>query len=291
MLLSSFSFLMHHAIQAQQALHTGGLIQKPESVATDGHYFYIADIGQNLDPSAKDGDGVIWKISKAGKQPGDTAFVRGLHAPKGVVINKGILFVTDIDRVLGFDLRTGQKQYDIDCSHTKTTLLNDLAVKDENTLLLSAMDINKLFVIHLAPAPQLEELVLTNPVTGPNGLVYSAREYRLYVCSFVFGERPAGVVGFIDLSAPTKQFTRLVERPGHYDGLALLNDSVLIVSDWVAFEKKGLLLAIHTRDKKITPLNKEPIAGPADFAVTTAGTIIVPEMMTGTILQYPCSGQ
>ena len=36
----------------------------------------------------------------------------------------------------------------------------------------------------------------------------------------------------------------------------------------------------------------EPDTGDAGTAaVTTAGTIIVPEMMTGTILQYPCSGQ
>ena len=155
--------------QAQQKINTGRFVQYPESVVTDGLYYYIADIGKQLNPTEKDGDGVIWKMDKAGQQVGDSAFVKGLHAPKGAVINNGILFVTDIDRVVGFDLRTRQKKYEIDCcSALGCVLLNDLAVKDKQTLFVSAMDINKIFIIHLATKPHVGELVLTNPIKGPN---------------------------------------------------------------------------------------------------------------------------
>lgn len=272
---------------AQQKINTGDFVQHPESVVTDGLYYYIADIGRQLNPGEKDGDGIIWKMDKAGKPYGDSAFVKGLHAPKGAVINNGILFVTDIDRVLGFDLRTGTKKYEIDCcSSSACVLLNDLAVKDKHTLFVSAMDINKIFIIHLRSKPQVEELVLSNPIKGPNGLAFDARQNRLYACSFVFGDIPAGELGFIDLKASTKRFTRIIDRRGHYDGIAIADDSMVVVSDWVAFEKKGLVLAVNPATQKVAIINRDPIAGPADLTLTPQGELIVPGMMESTILQY-----
>lgn len=277
---------------ARQKINTGTFVRYPESVVTDGQYYYIADIGRQLTPTEKDGDGVIWKMDKAGRQVGDSAFVSGLHAPKGAVINNGILFVTDIDRVLGFDLRTGQRKYEIDCcSAAACLLLNDLAVKDKQTLFVSAMDINKIFIIHLAAKPQVEELVLTNPIKGPNGLAWDARQNRLYACSFVFGDIPAGELGFIDLKASPRQFTRIIDRRGHYDGIAIANDSMVVVSDWVAFEKKGLLLAVYPTTQQVVTINQEPIAGPADFTLTPQGELIVPEMMGSAILKYPLTNK
>lgn len=273
--------------QAQQKINTGRFVQYPESVVTDGLYYYIADIGKQLNPTEKDGDGVIWKMDKAGQQVGDSAFVKGLHAPKGAVINNGILFVTDIDRVVGFDLRTRQKKYEIDCcSALGCVLLNDLAVKDKQTLFVSAMDINTIFIIHLASKPQVGELVLTNPIKGPNGLAWDARQNRLYVCSFIFGDTPAGELGFIDLKAAPRQFTRIIDRRGHYDGIAIADDSMVVVSDWVAFEKKGLLLAVYPATQQVVTINQEPVAGPADFILTPQGELIVPEMMGSAILKY-----
>jgi hypothetical protein len=284
-LLIVFS-LVYTPLLAQRKINTGSFVQTPESVVTDGRYYYIADIGKELKAGDKDGDGHIWKMDKAGRPVGDSAFVSGLNAPKGAVINNGMVFVTDIDRVLGFDLRTGKKQYDIDCRSTGSVFLNDLAVKDGQTLFVSAMDIDKIFLIHLAAQPQIEELVLTNPLKGPNGLVYSARQNKLYACSFIFGDAPAGELGSIDLNKAPYHFTRLIDRPGSYDGIALAGDSTVVVSDWVAFEKKGLLLAVDATTKKVVTINQEAIAGPADFALTSNGELIVPAMLASGILQY-----
>jgi uncharacterized protein YndB with AHSA1/START domain len=201
---------------AQQKINTGNFIQYPESVVTDGQYYYIADIGKQLTPTEKDGDGIIWKMGKAGKQVGEVL----------------------------------------------------------------------IFVIHLATKPQVEELLLTNPIKGPNGLAWDARQNRLYACSFVFGDAPAGELGFIDLKASPKQFTRIIDRLGHYDGIAIANDSIVVVSDWVAFEKKGLLLAVYSVTQKVVVINQEPIAGPADFTLTPQGDLIVPGMMESAILKY-----
>lgn len=280
-------FLTPQHAKGQQKINEGTHIQKPESVATDGKFYYIADIGHNLDPGTKDGDGVIWKMDLQGKIPGDTAFVKGLNAPKGAVLLNGIVFVTDIDRVVGYDTRTGKKLYDIDCSSAKTAFLNDLTVKDAKTLLVSAMDINKLFIIHLSEQPAIEELILTSPIKGPNGLAYDSRQNKLYVCSFVLGEAPAGELGYIDLNSKNPEFTRLIERKGHYDGLAIAANGMILVSDWVAFEKKGIVLSVDPVTANTQTINREPIAGPADFTLNAQGDLIVPGMMESAIWKIP----
>ena len=289
--ITVFTFLLFTTVltvttSAQQTINKGNYIQKPESVVTDGRYYYIADIGKNLNPADKDGDGVIWKMDKQGKQVGASAFAKGLNAPKGITIANGILFVTDIDRVAGFELATGRKKYDIDFTSAGTAFLNDLAMKDGQTLFVSAMDINKIFIIHLTPQPHFEELVLTNPIKGINGLYYHARQNRLYACSFVMGDVPSGELGFIDLQPSIKQFIHIIDRSGGYDGIALANDSTVVVSDWVAFEKKGIILSVNTITKKVTIINQAPIAGPADFSLTPAEELVIPAMMEGTILKY-----
>ncbi|WP_315820545.1 hypothetical protein [Paraflavitalea speifideaquila] len=60
----------------------------------------------------------------------------------------------------------------------------------------------------------------------------------------------------------------------------------MVVSDWVAFEKKGLVLAVDPATKNVTTINQELIAGPADFALTPNGELVVPAMLEAGILQY-----
>ena len=80
-----------------------------ESVVADGKFIYAADIGKELSPTAKDGDGKIIKLDKKGIVI-DSNFVKEkLNAPKGLAISKGILFINDIDRLLAIDLKTGTK--------------------------------------------------------------------------------------------------------------------------------------------------------------------------------------
>jgi uncharacterized protein YndB with AHSA1/START domain len=123
------------------------------------------------------------------------------------------------------------------------------------------MDVNKIFVIYLAPKPHFEGLVLTNPIKGVNGLCYHAKQNRLYACSFVMGDVPTGELGFIDLHPSIKQFTPLIDRSGGYDGIALADDSIVVVSDWVAFEKKmeGAILKYSLISKKMI-MEKQTIA-------------------------------
>lgn len=250
-----------------------------ESVATDGKYLYLADIGKALDPAAKDGDGRILRWDLRGNVT-DSAYIHEkLNAPKGLTIYGGVLFAADVDRILAFDVKTGNKLYEISFSDG-VSFLNDITVADKNTLYVSATDKNKLFKVNLA-AKSYSELITDVIIAGINGLFYDKSSGRLYVNGFGSDNKPNGIVGFIDLSHNT--FTRLADIEGYFDGIWLLEDT-LYVSNWVAFEKKGVIQKIDVATGHVTVLPlKEPIAGPADFTASNK-QFIVPEMMSGSVL-------
>ena len=250
-----------------------------ESVASDGKFIYAADIGKELYPTAKDGDGKIIKLDKKG-QIVDANFVKEkLDAPKGLAINKGILYVNDVDRILAIDLKTGVKLYEIDFSKD-SSFLNDIAVWDNKTLYVSATDKNKLFKVNLADK-SYSEIKTDITISGINGLFCYKKANRIYVNGFGSDNKPNGNIGYINLK--DNSFTRITNLEGYYDGIFISKD-VLYVSNWVAFEKKGIIQGIGIYgSNRVTTINKsELIAGPADFIIVN-DQLIVPAMMTGEI--------
>lgn len=271
---------------AQQRLNNAPFMHAPESVATDNNSYYIADIGEGGNPTKKDGNGIIFRMNKKGDHQ---VLAKGLDAPKGAFILHHTLFVADIDKVKGYDITSGTQLYNIDLAPA-TAFLNDITAINDSTLIVSATDVNKLFLVHLGKNPRAEELVYTNPIKGTNGVVYDTHSKKLYVCGFGSDNTPNGQIGFIDIKAKEKVFTPLTNRLGYYDGIALTHDNKhLIVSDWVAFEKKGVLLKLDLASGRITTLNQELIAGPADFTLDAAGEAIVPAMLEGNVLKYMIS--
>ncbi|MBI3277958.1 MAG: hypothetical protein HYZ66_09420, partial [Chlamydiae bacterium] len=102
----------------------------PESIASDGKYVYVSNMGKELKATAKDGDGYVSRLSLAGEVL-DKQFLpeKGmLNSPKGIAIVGHVLYVADVDHLIGFDLKTRQQVMDIDFSSEKTLFLNDVAV-------------------------------------------------------------------------------------------------------------------------------------------------------------------
>ncbi len=250
-----------------------------ESVTTDGKFIYAADIGKELNPTTKDGDGQIIKLDRKGKILDANLVKEKLDAPKGLAINKEILFINDIDRLLAIDLKTGTKLYEIDFSED-TSFLNDIVVWDTNTLFVSATDKSKLYKVNLANK-SYSEIKTDVIISGINGLFCYKKANRIYVNGFGSDNKPNGIIGYINLKDNT--FTRISNLEGYYDGIFISND-VLFVSNWVAFEKKGIIqgIGIYGSNKVITINTSELIAGPADFIILN-DQLIVPGMMTGEI--------
>jgi outer membrane protein assembly factor BamB len=261
-----------------QTTKTVSGFQHVESVATDGKYIFAADIGAELNPAAKDGDGKIAKLDKKGKIL-EASFVKEkLNAPKGLAVSKGVLLLNDIDRLVAIDLNSGTKLYEIDFSKD-TAFLNDIAVWDNNTLYVSATDNSKLFRVNLSEK-SYAQIKTDIPVPGINGLFCYNKGSRLYVNGFGSDNKPNGIIGYVNLKDNT--FTKLASLEGYFDGI-YINKDVLYVSNWVAFEKKGVVMAISLYSGKCTKLKTiDTVAGPADFIINN-DELILPAMISGEI--------
>ena len=276
-LLSLAIGLFALTVNAQVTKTIGGF-GHVESVSSDGKYIYAGDIGKELNPTAKDGDGQIIKLDKKGNIIETSFSKEKLNAPKGLAINKGILFAADVDRIVALDLATGAKLYEIDFGKD-TSFLNDIAVWDNNTLYVSATDKSKLFKVNLADK-SYNEVATDTTIVGINGLYCTNKGSRLYVNGFGSDNKPNGIIGYINLK--DNKFTKVTSLEGYFDGIAI-NKDILYVSNWVALEKKGVLMAIGVYSNKCAKVKlAEPIAGPADFTIID-DEMILPAMLTGEI--------
>lgn len=253
----------------------------PESVISDGHFLYATNIGKELKPAEKDGDGFISKLSLDGKVITASITTEKLNAPKGTAIIKNVLYVADVDRVVGIDLATGKKAAEVSLAAGGTSFANDLAVKDEHTLFVSATDVGKVFEVDLKSG-KVQPIA---DVKGANGICYDKSKKVLYTCSFSFENMQGGELGMISWKEQKPVYETIGNVHGAFDGLALLDDHTLIVSDWGAMDHPaGFVQKVDLNTKVATKLDWPVFAGPADFYLDAKGKrLFIPELVGGKV--------
>lgn len=266
-----FVFLLGFAASAQLQAQT---LASPESVLVLDDSLLVSNLGERPAPTLVDGDGFIARLSPDGEVL-EARFLPAsgrLNAPKGLARLGNTVYVTDIDRVLGFDLDSREQVFELSLASTGTRFLNDLVVADRR-LLVSATDIGQIFEID---PDQAEYRRLARGVEGANGLVYDADNQRLFVAGY--GED--GRLGMVDLRGRWPRYRKL-GLEGRLDGIALYGDWV-IVSDWEA----GNLHAYHPlRGHVVRNLLPEPVEGPADFTLDAqSGRVLLPVMKENRLL-------
>lgn len=255
-----------------------GPFAHPESVATDGSFFYVSNVGRELAPLARDGDGFVSRLSRDFEVL-DARFITGLDAPKGLAVAGTMLLVADLGAVKGFDLATGRQVLSVDFAPAGATFLNGLAVRDGRTAFVSATDTNTVYAIDLA-AGTFAPLAIDCPLAGPNGLAWDPATQVLYIAGFGVDNKPTGGITAADLSGERPVCREVSAVRGLFDGLVLTNGR-LIASDWVRFEKAGRLVAVDPASGAVTELALlGPIGGPADFMLDPAtGRLVIPAMI------------
>ena len=239
--------------------------------ATLGHFDFVNVIEA---PDEK----TIARVSLEGKvleerflpAPGAT-----LNKPKGMWVEGRRLWVTDIDVVWLFDLKTRRgKKVDL-----PATFANDLTVR-ANVLFVSDNRADQLYRVE--PADFLETkdapkvtLVFSGKSVNPNGL-YPARDGSLLMAGFMSAEQPRGIYALTaggEIKAVSKNL-------GQLDGLYQMDDGTLLSTDW----KSGTLFRWSSA-KGMEPL-ASGFKGPADFCVVPeAGglLVVVPDLVKGEL--------
>jgi len=265
-------------------------LASPESVAVLGDRRFISNLGARVDPTGKDGDGFISEADAAGKlmslhalpKPGDPP----LDAPKGMAVVDGILYVADIDRVVGYDTATGRQAFEATVGGHAPGMLNDLAIEDDGHLLASDTLRSTLYRLDLA---KKSFSVVAAGINGANGIAIDADARVAYVAAL--GSRFEGD-GLYAVSLATTPATvqRLPGAQGVFDGIALAGDR-LLASDWVAVDKPTPgRLRVFGLDGKAYPDLRMPRAlhGPADILYDVqAAHLWIPLMPDNRVLLVP----
>lgn len=258
----------------------------PESIVENDDIFYISCIGQTVNPTEKDGDGFIMTVNPRGRVLAANAFPGiKLDAPKGLVVEDDVLYVADVDRIVGINPKLGIVTQIIDLSKEGTKYLNDL-VESNDYLYVSATDINKIFRINLRNG-SYEELVTTEPLNAPNGL--DIDDGVLYIAEYAkdANGNPAGKIKAVPLNGNGPRPVAVIyDVPGLYDGILVCEEEdffdnetdYLYFSDWAASGKNGVVKKLNLRTKEVENATRVPAAGPADFIIED-GEIWLPAML------------
>ena len=254
----------------------------PESVVVAGGDVFVSNLGVKLEPSAKDGDGFISRLDRQGNIK-SLKWAEKLDGPKGMIVVEGVLYVADIDRVLGFRVRDGKQVFALDMSAAGSVFLNGFTRYDNRRLLLSATDISKVFIIDLQKK-SFSELAFDTPPKGPNGMKKAGN--RLLVVEWGTDSQPNGNVKTYRLDGMSAKLDKAYDLTpqGYFDGIVDLGANRWLISNWVKFEPAGLLHVLDTRTGKVSVANpKNPIAGPADMFLDDQRKLWVPGMMEGKV--------
>jgi sugar lactone lactonase YvrE len=275
--------MMGSSIAVAQSADEGFMItglDHPESVAFDGQSYYISNVGKEMAPTAKDGDGYITRVSPDGTIL-DAKWVEGLNAPKGLVFAYNRLWVTDIDQVYGYDVTTGKWDQvfsfaprRVQFNQRPVQFLNDIVALPDNRLLISGTDSGLLYRLSLS-----DGAVQSFPadfLRGPNGLAFD--QDAVYAVGFGdSGQNNGPVLKITRQGGHEYRFVQHSPLLGNLDGVAVFQDG-LFVSDWAS----GSLYRIPLAGGKAEPV-MTGLSGPADFLIQD-GKLWLPEMTANRVI-------
>ena len=198
-----------------------------------------------------------------------------MNKPKGIWIKGRNLWVTDIDVLWQFDLKTKKsKKLDLPVNYANDPALigNSLYVSDnrnDKVLRITPADF-----LNARKAPKIE-VVYTGKGIDPNGL-WPAKVGGLLMAGFVDKAHPKAIYAM----KPGQEPKALTKDIGLLDGLYQARNGDIFATDWVT----NSLFVWNAKDGMKTLATG--IKGPADFAVVPKGKgllIAQPDLVQGHI--------
>lgn len=266
-------------------------LKTPESVRYDASQdlWFVSNINGN--PSQKDADGFIVRLTADGAAMDSTPFIEGgkkgvtLHAPKGMALVGDTLWVADIDNVRAFNARTGAPIASI--AIQGASFLNDVAAGPDGSIYITDTGVKfdeKGNMTHPGPDRLVQVIgrqykVVANfaNLVGPNGVAYDAANQRFLINAFASPNFYSWKVGqavpdSIGLGA------------GAGDGLEVLADGRAVYTSWADSS-----LSVFANGASTTLLKGLP--NPADIGYDTKRQrIAVPLFNDGKVVLIALEG-
>ncbi len=249
---------------------TASGFKTPESARYDSanDVFYVSNInGSPTDKTKNNGfisrmkpDGTIDSLMLiAGGRDGVT-----LNSPKGLALIGDTLWVTDVDAVRAFNVRTGATVATVDLSSFHALFLNDICVGGDGALYVTDSGLKGDSMTHVTGSDRIFRIdaahkatiaLATDSLQSPNGIVWDKSGNRFIVV-------PSNKVPQILAWRPgTAQPFIIGYGSGDYDGVELLADRRLIVTSWADS-------TVSIRDGNVRSAIRN-LPSPADIGIDT----------------------
>jgi len=202
----------------------------------------------------------------------------GLDAPKGMALIGNTLYISDIDTLRGFDLKTKKEVFSL--VFEGVNFLNDITVKDSNTLFISASDVGTIYEVNVSNKSyeKLIDFTTANGLFYEDGILYAA-ELGSSAKTMFDGK---GKLYKIDLKN-NNTLSKLGSFEGVLDGVHKVGDKVY-VSDWGNSKKSGIVRIYDLKTKKESVLKQELFMGSADFWIDEkSNKLYLPQMIGGKV--------
>lgn len=228
----------------QPSIEEIGGFSAPESVYIAKNAIFVSNIGAKPAPLEKDNDGFISRLNTQGKIE-NLHFITGLHAPKGMAMVGEILYVADIDRVLGFHAQSGRQVFALDVAGAQ--FLNDIVALEGGRLLVSDTQSGAIYELDTRKKHASVWLRLDSSLAGGNGMLLDSKRNALFVVTYDPSGKHKGSVLCVGLH--DKRVEVLVPKLGDLDGIAWARNGDLLVSDW-GENLQGVVYRLSLLDSK-----------------------------------------
>jgi hypothetical protein len=226
--------------QPQRIAVVDGLSQ-PEALSFDAaqNVYFVSNA--NGSPGVKDGNGFISRISADGVMD-SLHFILGgrdgvlLDSPTGSRVQGDTLWVLDVDKLRGFDTKSGKPYVTVDLSPLKALFLNDLAIDSTGEFYIT--DTGVLVVpngmdshpgpdriLHVAHDRSISVAASTALLSSPDGIAWDQRAKRFVLAPFAgpsVQEWRIGDPGPKDVA----------QGKGKFDGVEVERDGSILITSW-----------------------------------------------------------
>lgn len=275
--LSVSAALVFGVLSTPSSLGAGQVtgLQSPHSFVGDPlePSYFISNV--NGEPDTRDNNGFITKLDHDGKVT-QLKFIQGgengitLHAPKGLALVGGTLYVADLDCLRGFDKHSGRLLVSVAfpaAGGQPTPSLTDVAAGPGPVLYVSDQAANTIYRVDIEAGHRITPLIHDARLAGPAGLAVHPRTNHIIAVSWNKGS-------ILEIT-PDGRLTELVSNgffTGRFQNLSGVDFDRwgnMYVSDFT----KGKIWRM-TRDQRFQVI-AEYLPTPADIGIDRANNLIL----------------
>lgn len=241
---------------------TDTVLKTCESVLFDGEQNRLFVSNINRQKEDQPGNGFISILNLDGSIA-QLEWATGLNAPKGMGILNGQLYVTDVDRIVAIDLKTGKiaKEY----KPEKADFLNDITISD-SAVYASDMNLGTILKIQDGKLN-----TIAKDVTKVNGLLIDGDQLMTL-----------DAMGLRSFDLATQQFEMVNDSVTGGDGLVKLDAENYIASRW-----KGEIYLVSGNETQLLLDTQKEESQTADIGLNANEKILyVPTFYKNKVVAY-----